>query len=264
MCLIIFAHQADPRFPLILAANRDEFFSRPTEQADFWAKSESSRSLLAGRDLVAGGTWLGITRTGRFAAVTNIRDPSQAEQKPRSRGELTLEFLTGEQSPQQYCDALIGNFKEFAGYNLLLSDGQTMCYVNNLEEQVWQLKPGVYGLSNGLLNSAWPKVERGRQQMQALLQADEPPTTDRLIAMMRNTSKADDKDLPNTGIGIDLERQLSSAFISNTERQYGTRCSSAIISEHGGQTRFSEQNYDEFGEPGEHRFFVFQDNIPST
>jgi uncharacterized protein with NRDE domain len=82
--------------------------------------------------------------------------------------------------------------------------------------------------------------------------------------MMRNTSKADDKDLPNTGIGIDLERQLSSAFISNTERQYGTRCSSAIISEHGGQTRFSEQNYDEFGEPGEHRFFVFQDNIPST
>ncbi|MCH7814994.1 MAG: NRDE family protein [Proteobacteria bacterium] len=257
MCLIIFSHQAASRYPLVVAANRDEFFTRSTEQAKFWSAQESNQRILAGKDLVAGGTWIGITRTGRFAAVTNIRDPSQLEQKTRSRGELTRNFLAGTQSPQQFCDSLIESFEEFAGYNLLVGDGKSLFYVNNHEEKLWQLESGVYGLSNGLLNSAWPKVELGKQQLQKLLGAEVNLSTDVLIAMMGNRSPATDADLPDTGVPIELERKLSATFIHNPGQQYGTRCSTAIIMEHTGMTRFSEQNYDEFGNNAEHHFYQF-------
>jgi len=257
MCLIIFAHQLDRRYPLVLAANRDEFFNRATDQANFWVGSESTQAILAGKDLMAGGTWLGVTKTGRFAAVTNIRDPSQLEQKPRSRGELTLNFLAGHQSPHEYCDLLSERFDEFAGYNLLVGDKQTMYYVNNLEQKLWQLDAGLYGLSNGLLNSSWPKVNQGRSELQHLLEAEQPLTTDRLIAMMNNRTRASDEELPDTGLPVELESKLSAAFIQNPQRRYGTRCSTAIIIESTGDTRFTEQNYDDFGNATERHFFQF-------
>lgn len=257
MCLIIFSHQLDRRYPLVLAANRDEFFNRATDQANFWVGSESTQTILAGKDLTAGGTWLGVTKTGRFAAVTNIRDPSQLEQKPRSRGELTLNFLAGHQSPHEYCDSLSERFDEFAGYNLLVGDKQTMYYVNNLEQKLWQLDAGLYGLSNGLLNSSWPKVNQGRSELQHLLEAEQPLTTDSLIAMMNNRTRASDEELPDTGLPVELESKLSAAFIQNPQRRYGTRCSTAIIIESTGNTRFTEQNYDDFGNATERHFFQF-------
>jgi len=243
MCLIIFAHRADPRFPLVVAANRDEFFTRPTAQADFW-QMESGTRILAGKDLQAGGTWLGITAGGRFAAVTNIRDPSQAEPRPRSRGELTSGFLGSRLGAAEYSATLSDSFADYAGYNLLLGDGEQLVYVNNAERISQVLAPGIYGLSNGRLNSDWPKVARGREQLATLLANESPLDTDALLAMMSDSRPAADDQLPDTGVPRDLEKSLSAAFIRNPERQYGTRCSTAIIAAADGSTRFSEANFD--------------------
>ena len=260
MCLIIFSYQSDPRFPLVVAANRDEFFARPTAQAALWTDEESGQQLLSGRDKQAGGTWLGATQSGRFAAVTNIRDPSQTEPRPRSRGDLTRQYLAGDESPQQYCEQLTKNCEDFAGYNLLVGDCNSLFYVNNHKEKVWKLEPGVYGLSNGLLNSSWPKVDNGKIRLQALLQQPEKLTTDALLEMMSDRSQAEDANLPNTGISIEVERQLSSAFILNPEREYGTRCSTALIVDQLGPTRFSEQNFDTLGNKTQSHTF----QLPTT
>lgn len=247
MCLIIFAYQMDPRFPLVVAANRDELFARATAQADIWIDAETGRKILSGRDLQAGGTWLGVTPNGRFAAVTNIRDPSQTELKPRSRGDLTRQFLAGRDSAEEYCEGLAQSYNKFAGYNLLVGDGSSLYYVNNSEETVFKLEPGFYGLSNGMLNTSWPKVDKGKAQLESLMQTSTAITTDALIAIMGDRAQAEDADLPDTGIGIEIERKLSSAFILNPARNYGTLCSTAVIIEQSGSIRFSEQNFDSFG-----------------
>ncbi len=247
MCLIIFAYQSDPRFPLVVAANRDEIFARPTNQSALWTDGESGQQILSGRDKQAGGTWLGITQSGRFAAVTNIRDPSRTERRAPSRGDLTREYLAGNDSPQQYCKRLTESYDQFAGYNLLVGDSNSLLYANNREKKVWEVEPGVHGLSNGLLNSSWPKIEKGKTRLQALMKQPEGLTTDALIAMMGDRSQAQDADLPDTGIGIEIERKLSSAFILNPKRDYGTLCSTALIVDQRGATRFSEQNFDSLG-----------------
>ncbi|MEX0963205.1 MAG: NRDE family protein [Pseudohongiellaceae bacterium] len=247
MCLIIFAYQSDPRFPLVVAANRDELYTRPSAQADLWTDENSRVELLSGRDLLAGGTWLGVTQQGRFAAVTNIRDPSLTEPKPRSRGDLTRQFLAGDATPEQYCAQLSQNYEQFAGYNLLVGDRNSLFYVNNQEEKVWKLEAGYYGLSNGLLNTSWPKVVQGKGRLRSLIESPEEITTDALIRMMADRTPAVDADLPNTGIEIKLERNLSSAFILNPQRNYGTLCSTAVIFERAGKIRFSEQNFNSNG-----------------
>ena len=247
MCLIIFAYQSDPQSPLIVAANRDELFSRPTADASHWLDEDSGQQILSGRDLQAGCTWLGVTQNGRFAAVTNIRNPSQLEKAGQSRGDLTRAFLISDESAEQYCSTLAKSYDQFAGYNLLVGDGTALFYVNNQQRQIWRLEPGIYGLSNGLLNSSWPKVDKGRERMQALLESKQKLSTDALIAMMADRAQAEDPDLPNTGIGIDSERKLSSAFIVNSDKVYCTRCSTAVIVDQSGDTLFSEQNFDCLG-----------------
>ena len=247
MCLIIFAYHSNPHFPLVVAANRDEFFTRPTAQAALWTDEEYGQKILSGRDKQAGGTWLGTTQNGRFAAVTNIRDSFQNQGQARSRGDLTRQYLAGDDSPQQYCEQLAKNYDQFAGYNLLVGDSSSLFYVNNHERKVQELEPGVYGLSNGLLNSSWPKVDNGKSRLQELMQRPEELTTDTLLAMMGDRSQADDGDLPDTGIGIEIERTLSSAFILNPAREYGTICSTALIIGKLRATRFSEQNFDTLG-----------------
>lgn len=257
MCLIIFAHQAKSGYPLVLAANRDEFFSRPTQQSSFWESSCENKAVLAGKDLVAGGTWLGITRNGRFSAVTNIRDPSQPEQKRHSRGELTVNFLQSDLSAEEYSTNLVDEFEQFAGFNLLLGDGREMYYINNFEKIVTRLEPGIYGLSNGLLNSDWPKVNRGRDDLQQLLENGNRINTDQLISMMNQREPSPDSSLPETGVSIELERVLSSTFIMNTNRGYGTLCSTAIIRQANGDTSFSEQNYDIEATATERHYYKF-------
>lgn len=257
MCLIIFAHQAESGFPLVVAANRDEFFSRPTQQAAFWESGVNRQTILAGKDLLAGGTWLGLSDSGRFSAVTNIRDPSQAEQAPLSRGELPFNFLQGTLSAKDFAESLTSRFDQYAGFNLLLSDGSDMYYVNNLENLVNKLEPGIYGLSNGLLNSDWPKVNRGRQDLRQLFKDSHALNTDHLIAMMNHRELSADEDLPDTGVSPEIESALASTFIMNTNRGYGTLCSTAIIASANGEIRFSEQNYNASAEATERHYYQF-------
>ncbi len=255
MCLIIFAHQAAETCPLVVAANRDEFFLRPTQHAGFWPESDGQAQILAGRDLQAGGTWLGVDRRGRFAAVTNIRDPSQFEEKPRSRGELPVNFLNSDLAPGEYCTQIADSFADYAGYNLLVGDDESMFYVNNFDCIVEKLEPGIYGLSNGKLNSAWPKISLGRERLDGLMDNPAQLSTDQLIAMMADRHQASDAELPDTGVPLEMERQLSATFIHNTERDYGTRCSTAVIVSENGVVRFHEQNFDSAGLPVDSHFF---------
>lgn len=261
MCLIIFSFDPDSTVPLVVAANRDEFFTRPTIEADYWQEPTAGATVLSGRDAVAGGTWLGLAGHDRFAAVTNIRDPSQESARSRSRGELTLGFLAGTQSAADYARQLAKHYNDFAGYNLLLWDESQMWYLNNLEEICRRLPAGLYGLSNGVLDSRWPKVEQGKAMLGALLAQAQAPSTDSLLALMDQRQQAPDHKLPATGVGLELERQLSPAFISNPERSYGTRCSSALVCEKqrgSVSIRFSEQNYDLQGRAGDQHYFQFQ------
>ena len=257
MCLIIFSYRIKPKLPLVLAANRDEFFSRPAKSSAFWNFPKRSSSILAGKDLKAGGTWIGITRTGKFAAITNIRDPSQTENKLKSRGQITVDFLLSLKTPIEFASQLKANFTQYAGFNLLIGDTKNLVYINSHEELVSELKPGIYGLSNGIINSNWPKINNGRDKLENLLMYDNDITTDNLITMMYDQDIAADELLPNTGISIEMERKLSPSFITIPEQGYGTLCTTGIILSDSGLIKFDEQSYDEKGIPTKRNYYEF-------
>lgn len=242
MCLIVFAYRYHTRLPLVISANRDELHARPTRQAQFWSEKATPAELLAGQDLTQGGTWLGLTRGGRFAAVTNIRMPGITSGS-RSRGFLTRDFLLGKATPADYLGSLLGTLKDYAGFNLLVGDGNELCYLNSIKGEALKLQPGIYGLSNGALDSDWPKVHRSKAALKELLDRENQVSTDRLTAIMLDREQAPDHQLPDTGFPIELERNLSPSFIVNPQRDYGTRCTTAVIINQQGTVRFSEQNY---------------------
>ncbi|MEZ5490093.1 MAG: NRDE family protein [Gammaproteobacteria bacterium] len=242
MCLIVLAYRYHTQLPLVIAANRDEFHARPTRQARFWRGEAPQRELLAGQDLTQGGTWLGLSRRGRFAAVTNIRMPGNSTGS-RSRGFLTRDFLLGKATPADYLASLLGVLEDYAGFNLLAGDANELCYLNSRRGEVVKLQPGIYGLSNGALDSDWPKVHRSKAALKELLGRESPISTDRLTAIMLDRNRAPDDQLPDTGFPIELERNLSPSFIVNPQRDYGTRCTTAVIINQQGTARFSEQNY---------------------
>jgi uncharacterized protein with NRDE domain len=219
MCLIAIAWRAHPEFPLVVAANRDEWRDRPATPAGWW---HDHPDLLAGRDLQAGGTWMGVTRSGRFAAVTNFRDPSDRRTTARSRGTLVTDFLLGTESPERYLAALAPRAADYNGFNLLLADGHSLFYFGSREGEVRPVEPGVHALSNHLLDEPWPKVARARAALEgALGDGDEP-----LFAMLSDATPAPDAQLPDTGVGIEKERMLSPALI--TGEAYGTRASTVL------------------------------------
>ncbi|HBW82983.1 MAG: hypothetical protein CMD92_04030 [Gammaproteobacteria bacterium] len=255
MCLILFAYEMHPDFPLIIVANRDEYFARPSAVANFWHGSEAP--ILAGRDLQAGGTWFGVTRTGRFASVTNIRGFRQTKNQTKSRGELVRNFLNVTSTPKQYCEAIKPNFPEFSGFNLLVGDNDSLCYANNSQNIVSVLESGIFGLSNGLLDSDWPKVNLGKKRLKNLINQGYPPSSDSLISIMTDRLSASDDELPDTGLSIDTERILSATFIQHKENNYGTRCSTALVIERPGNVRFCEQTYNEFGQTSNAQYFEF-------
>jgi uncharacterized protein with NRDE domain len=242
MCLIVFAYRYSPGLPLVVAANRDEFHARPTRAARFWTSDQHHGDLLAGQDLVQGGTWLGLTRGGRFAAVTNIRNPGTA-QGSRSRGLLTSNFLTSQQPAADYLRQLQNSLQDYAGFNLLLGDQQGLYYLDSNTGQILELHPGIYGLSNATLDSDWPKVNHGKSAIRNLLDNNDV-SIDALTSIMMDREPAPDWQLPDTGIPRELERQLSASFIVDHERDYGTRCTTAIVIDAQSTVRFSEQNYD--------------------
>ena len=239
MCLIAFAHQVHPDYPLLLSANRDEFRDRPTQRMHWWPNMQ----LLAGKDLQAGGTWLGLHEDGRWAAVTNYRDGRTKESAARSRGELCVNFLQQQEPALAYCNE-IGQF-HYAGFNLLLWDGKQLVYYNNQDTKGPQpLPPGVYSLSNALLDTSWPKVDHARQQMQHTLSISEMEH-EHLQQVLANPSLAADDDLPDTGIPLEWERQLSACFIDAPDMNYGTRTRISLWRDHLGGYSVQERDFDD-------------------
>jgi uncharacterized protein with NRDE domain len=248
MCLILLAWRAHPDFPLVVAANRDEFFARPTALADFWSDRPE---ILAGRDLEGGGTWLGMSRNGRFAGLTNYRDPTRQRQGTPSRGKLVGDFLDGNMSAADYRQALALTGAAYNGYNLIFSDGQALYYQSNQGDGAGPLPPGVYGLSNHLLDTPWPKVALGKSRLSAALSL--LPDDSGLMRLLRDDAIADDEKLPRTGVSLDWERLLSSAFVRSP--LYGTRSATVIVRDKAGSIAFEEVSFDEKGEEtGRRRF----------
>jgi len=229
MCLIVMAYKVDKAYPLILAANRDEVMDRPAQPAHFW---EDDPGLLAGRDLQAGGTWMGIARNGRFAAITNHRDlhrPRKAA--PPSRGLIVKAALDGKLD--------LASTSAYEGFNLLYGTVEALRYHNNVQPADTALKPGIHGLSNAFLNSPWPKVERAKAGLKALLQEPRNTLASGLFTLLGNEERAADPLLPRTGLSLEMERAVSPIFIHAPG--YGTRCSTVLLVDGTGRVFFEER-----------------------
>ncbi len=242
MCLILFAYRKHPRYKLILAANRDEFYNRPTRPAGWW---EDFPPLLAGKDLKQGGTWLGVTRKGKIAALTNYRGREPQNPDAPSRGNLVRGFLVSETSPAEYMEKLRPEAAAFNGFNLLVGNAEHLYYYSNRDNRPAELEPGIYGLGNGLLNSSWPNVERGRELLAQLVPGDEV-APEELFALLEDRETAADERLPDTGFDLRIERALSAIFIETPE--YGTLSSTVVLMDYDGGILFSERSFDPPGE----------------
>ncbi len=238
MCLILFSYRSHPVYPIIIAANRDEFYARPTSPASFW---KDAPDLLAGRDLKDGGTWLGITRSGRVAAITNYRDPGTFKPDAPSRGGLVSSFLLGDESPEEYLLKVNHNIERYNGFNLILGAGGKFFSFASTTGAFCELKPGMHGLSNHLLDTPWPKVERGKRLLAIETSDYRDPCSDRIFDIMADGWRPEDRDLPKTGVTLEWERKLSSIFIGSDD--YGTRSSTIILMNFKGEVSFIERTF---------------------
>jgi len=243
MCLIIFAYNVHPSYRLILAANRDEFYQRPSAPADFW---EDRPHVLAGRDLKEGGTWLGVTKQGKFAAITNYRDPSAFKSHALSRGVLVSSYISGKQSSADYLEEITPQADKYNGFNLILGEDRDIFVFSNRGGKQ-KLKPGIYGLSNHLLNTPWPKVSRGKKILKAALDKKGAELEEALFDMLADRHIPPDNKLPVTGIGLEWERVLSSIFIASPG--YGTRSSTILLIGKNNRIKFVEKVFDGNPEP---------------
>jgi len=243
MCLIAWNWQPGEPNPLLLVANRDEFYARPTAALHWWEEAP----ILAGRDLQAGGTWLGVSRSGRLAALTNHRDPAMTRSDAPSRGDLVSQFLRGEMSAGDYLTQLQPQAALYNPFNLLVFDGTTLMGLQSRDERILTMAPGVGAVSNADFHTPWPKLSALRLGLQNSL-AQGPASDAQLLAMLHDRTPAADAALPATGIALDLERALSAAFVAMPG--YGTRASS-VVRYASNQIRFLEHRFDEHGTAGE-------------
>ena len=234
MCLIVIGWRVRADLPLAVAANRDEWRDRPAAPAHWW---EDHPRILAGRDLQAGGTWMGVTRGGRFAAVTNFRDPSDRRSTARSRGELVTGFLLEDSRPEAFLERIAARSGDYNGFNLIVGDGASLWYFGSREGDAREIAPGVHGLSNHVLDEPWPKVIRGRAAMERALSHPDP--TPALFDLLSDRGGVPDAELPDTGVGIEWERRLASALIPGAD--YGTRASTVVTMSAAGEMRFEER-----------------------
>lgn len=242
MCLIVFAWQAHPHYRLVLAGNRDEFHARPSAPLAWWPDVPD---VAGGRDLQAGGTWLAIRRDGRLGAVTNYRDPAALRPDGPSRGGLVADFLAARHGAFDYARAVAERGGAMSGFNLLVADDAELAYaVNRPEPHAVRIDPGIYGLSNHRLDTPWPKLVTARASLAAALAAQDPDPED-LFALLAGRDPAPDAALPDTGVGLELERLLSPRFIVSPG--YGTRSSSVLLVTHAGEGHFEERRYDPAG-----------------
>jgi uncharacterized protein with NRDE domain len=254
MCLILIANDVHPRYRLVVAANRDEFYQRPTAPADWWPESPD---VLAGRDLQSGGTWMGVTLDGRFAAITNFREPGATRDDAPSRGGLVLGALTTPSRLDDYLAQVDADGHRYNGFNLVAGDGGGLwVYSNRGDAPPRAVAKGVSGISNYLFDTPWPKVVKGRDELTAALELEGDELVDALLSLLEDREIPPDGELPDTGVGIEYERVLASKFIASSV--YGTRASYAVLFDRSGEVTFVEQTFDR-GEPaGDPIRFDFQ------
>ena len=245
MCLILFLVDAHPDYRLIVGANRDEFYERPTAPLGYWGNRfggspPALAPVLAGRDLRGGGTWMGVTHTGRFAALTNFRDPSANRNGAPSRGALVGDFLAGREIPLAYLERIARSGVSYNGFSLLVGDQSGLFYYSNRRPNIQAVRPGIHGLSNRFLDSPWPKVERGKAALERVC-SNEFIAPEAILDILEDRLRPSDDLLPDTGVGRDWERILSPVFI--TSPTYGTRSSSVLLVGRDGETRFVERTF---------------------
>lgn len=238
MCIINFSFLKHPNYKLIIAANRDEFFERPTKNAHFW---EDEPSILAGRDLSQMGTWLGVSKNGRFAALTNYRDPRLPEVRRYSRGEIVRNFLTSTDEANTFASNVKNVKDDYAGFNILLWDGAQFVHYNNIYDEMTNVSPGTHSLSNHTLNTPWPKVEKGKSYLHKAINGSDEIDREELFQFLLDKEQAPDELLPNTGVGLEMERSLSSLFINLPH--YGTRASTVVLIDQQNNVQFIERTY---------------------
>ena len=248
MCLILLAYKTHPEYPLIIAANRDEFYERKTHHAHFW---EDHEQILAGRDLEAGGTWMGITRAGKVAMLTNYRDLKNIKESAPSRGHLVSDFLKEDLEAEAYLREIETVGRRYNGFNLICGSVDQLYYYGNFQEGVHEIEPGIHGLSNALMDTPWPKVERGKKKLSALIHREQLKPKD-FLEVLYDDIKAPDDQLPDTGVGIEMERMLSPMFIKSPN--YGSRCSTVVMLKQDGSFSFLERTYDR---EGSHKDYIF-------
>jgi uncharacterized protein with NRDE domain len=241
MCLLVLAWRRHTRYPLVLAGNRDEFHARPAAPASWWSDPPN---LLAGRDLQAGGTWLGITQDGRVAVVTNYRELGERVPDAPSRGGLIVDYARSRKPPREFLDDKAKGASAYAGFNLIASDADTIAYYSNRDAAPRDLAPGVYGLSNHLLDTPWPKLSRVRERFETHIRGRHLDL-DELVALLADRAPAAESELPQTGLPHELERALSAPFIVTPT--YGTRCSTALMIDADGRCEFLERRFDAAG-----------------
>lgn len=242
MCLILFAYRSHPVYKLILASNRDEFLQRPTARIHRWKQAP----ILAGKDLQAGGTWMGVSSNSKWAALTNFREGEELIQNAPSRGDLVVDFLNSSQTAQAYSSKLQASDKVYNGYNILLGEKDSLYYQSNRHAAPINLESGLYGLSNHLLNTPWPKVEKGKAALSNSIKK-EKLNKEELFDLLRNPDLAQDEDLPDTGIAYEWEKKLSAMFIESPG--YGTRVSTVLLQDYDGRTFIEERAYQPVGDP---------------
>lgn len=238
MCCLFLALNQHPDFSLLVAANRDEYYRRPTRVAEFW---EDAPHVLAGRDLEQGGTWLGVTRDGRFAAVTNFRDAAAGTAVGPSRGHLVRDFLLSTHEPGEYLAHVAARGAQYQGFSLVVGNANGIMYYSNRGDGPHRLKAGLYGLSNHLLDTAWPKIVQGKIMLGQLLNQPAGPSERDMMTLLAHSAVATDDQLPRTCLDLEQERTNSPIFVNG--EVYGTRCSTTIRLTGAGMLEFSERTF---------------------
>jgi uncharacterized protein with NRDE domain len=250
MCLLVIAIRQRNKFPLIVAGNRDEFHARPTQAARWWP---DKRDIVGGRDLQAGGTWLAVHRSGRFAAVTNYRDAHREKAGLRSRGDLVTGFLDADAGAIEYLASIDNG--AYGGFNLVVSDGRSAGYLSNRGAGLRELPPGIYGLSNATLDDPWSKVTRTKARLGALIDADDVNESS-LLRMLDDRQKASADEVETNGLSFTMAHTLTAPFIVHPE--YGTRCSTVMTIDGAGSVRFVERRFNPDGRTSGESKFVFE------
>jgi uncharacterized protein with NRDE domain len=238
MCLAVFAYRVHSKYPFIFATNRDEFYQRPAQPATFWYDHPT---LLAGRDLQAGGTWMGITKENRFAALTNYRDLNNIIDDAPSRGDIVVDFLTSDLPTAEFLKALQKTAHKYNGFNLIAGTIDELWYYTNQKKSITKIEPGYYSLSNAFLNTEWPKTVQASKDFRLTVKNENSLDQKAIFDLLQNKTRYPDEQLPSTGLSKEMESVVSSIFI--TSENYGTRCSTLIFQDDTGSITFNEKTY---------------------